>query len=79
MRLFTALMLFSLLPGNDRLDDLKRKFQRSLHEAEGTPLSDRFGRKGGTVGSLRFPAALIGMVMGGPASVFPTSRILLTI
>jgi len=31
MRLFTALMLSILLPEYDRLDDLKRKFQRSLH------------------------------------------------
>lgn len=46
MRLFTALMLSRLLPGYDRLDDLKRKFQRSLHDAE-DPFSDSFGRKGG--------------------------------
>jgi hypothetical protein len=46
MRLLTALMLSLLLPGSDRLDDLKRKFQRSLHDAE-DPFSDCFGRKMG--------------------------------
>lgn len=78
MRLFTAQMRSLLLPGYDRLDDLKRKFQRSLHDAE-DPFSDCFGRKGGTVGSLRFPVTLMRTVMRVSARMFLTTSILLTI
>ena len=39
-------MLFPLLPGNDRSDDLKRKFQHSLHDAEDPALRSLW-EKGG--------------------------------
>jgi len=71
-------MLSRLFPGDDRLDDLKRKVRHSFHDAE-DPFSDCFGRRGGTVGSLRFPVILMRMVMRVSARMFLTTSILLTI